>query len=83
LVTTVSQASAELHWVLLGGGVARQLPDRARLDVDPVQVVLLVAVGVLGEDDAPPGPVPGESGLEGPRHLAVAHLPRGAVRAVP
>ena len=69
---------AELDRVLLGVGVVGEPRDGASLDVDTVQVVLLVALHVPGEDDEAVVAVPGEAGTDGARHLAVAHLARGA-----
>src|SRR5207247_11482264 len=46
-----SVVGAELQRVLFRGRVVRELLDLPRLDLDLVQVVLLVASGVLSESD--------------------------------
>ncbi len=60
--------------MLLGGGVARELNDLARFDLDLVKIVLLVAAGILAERDKTVVAAAGEPRAHGTRDLAVAHL---------
>src|ERR1700694_2465527 len=68
--------------MFLRGGIVRELYDLARLDLDLVEVVLLVATGVLAERDEAVVTAPGEPGAHRARHLAMAHLPHSLGRKV-
>src|SRR4029077_18311856 len=72
----------ELDRVLLRGGVVRELHDLPGFDLDLVQVVLLVATGVLAERDEAVVAAPREAGAHRARDLAMAHLPHVLGRKV-
>src|ERR1043165_432271 len=75
----------ELDRMLLGLRVVRELAHRATVHVDDVDVVLLVAAGVLAERDLAVVARPGEPGPQRARRLAVAdlsHLLRSQVEDV-
>src|SRR5207248_10209701 len=61
--------------MLLGRRVVRELAHGAAVDVDDVDVVLLVAAGVLAERDRAVVACPREARAQRTLRLAVPHLP--------